>query len=123
MKSLNGLARYRVTTQQVIDCFGSVGDHRAGVFEIPSPVDRVDLMIIAASSDRWDHVSVSRRDRCPTWDEMDHIKRMFFKPDETAMQLHLPISDHISIHPHCLHIWMPHDSEIPRPPSIMVGPS
>lgn len=37
------------------------------------------------------------------------------------MQLHVDVSDHISVHPNCLHIWRPTDVAIPLPPKIMVG--
>ena len=70
----------------------------------------------------WDHVSVSLPDRCPTWDEMERVKRAFFHPHEAAMQLHVPVSDHVNLHPYCLHIWRPHYMPIPMPPGIFVGP-
>ena len=70
----------------------------------------------------WDHVSVSLEKRPPTWYEMEQIKRLFFRSDETAMQLHVPPSQHINIHPNCLHLWSPHGRRIPLPPSWMVGP-
>lgn len=79
------------------------------------------LRIIASSSEGWDHVSVSLPDRCPTWEEMDYIKRLFFKPDECAIQYHVPVSDHISVHPYCLHLWRPHSVMIQMPPKWMVG--
>jgi len=79
------------------------------------------LGVVASNGDGWDHVSVSTKDRCPTWDEMDYVKRCFFNDYETAMQLHVPASDHISYHPYCLHMWRPHDVEIPRPPNELVG--
>lgn len=78
------------------------------------------LGIIASWVDGWDHVSVSRKDRCPTWDEMETVKRLFFTDDETAMQLHVPPSDHINVHPYCLHLWRPHGAAIPMPPQGMV---
>jgi hypothetical protein len=53
---------------------------------------------------------------------MSIVKDLFFLDSETAMQLHVPRSDHISYHPHCLHMWRPHHVEIPRPPAVMVGP-
>jgi hypothetical protein len=53
---------------------------------------------------------------------MEWIKRMFFKPDEVCMQLHVAESEHISYHAHCLHIWRPLEAEIPLPPDWMVGP-
>ena len=78
------------------------------------------LAIIASWADGWDHVSVSRKDRCPTWDEMETVKRLFFSDDEIAMQLHVPPSDHINVHPYCLHLWRPHSADIPMPPKGMV---
>src|SRR5215510_12883173 len=69
--------------------------------------------VIASHGMNWDHVSVSTRERCPTWDEMEFIKRMFFNDDEVAMQLHVAPSDHINCHPYCLHLWRPQDKEIP----------
>ena len=54
---------------------------------------------------------------------MEQVKRLFFRDDETAMQLHVQPADHINCHPHCLHLWRPHGVEIPRPPAFMVGPT
>ena len=79
------------------------------------------LTIVASWGEGWDHVSVSRPDRCPTWEEMERVKRAFFRPDEVAFQLHVPVSDHISVYPFCLHIWRPHAADIPLPPKWMVG--
>jgi hypothetical protein len=79
------------------------------------------LRIIATNGDGWDHVSVSHRQRCPTWDEMSWVAQKFFG-DETAMQLHVPSSDHVNHHKYCLHWWRPHDEAIPRPGYWMVGP-
>lgn len=79
------------------------------------------LMVIASWGGGWDHVSVSRPDRCPTWEEMERVKRAFFRPEECAMQLHVPPADHINAHPFCLHLWRPHDVLIPLPPKWMVA--
>ena len=105
----------------VLEHYGDFGDHTCGVFIVPSPIDRADMRVIASAGDGWDHVSVSRRNHPPNWAEMEYVKRLFFRDDETAMQLHVPPSDHISVHPHCLHIWRPHNIEIPRPPAMMVA--
>ena len=51
---------------------------------------------------------------------MEHIKRLFFADDETAMELHVPPDKHINTHPNCLHLWRPQDQPIPLPPSIFV---
>lgn len=78
------------------------------------------LRVIAASGGGWDHVSVSLEHRAPTWEEMEYIKRIFFKDDEVAMQLHVSTRDHISCHPHTLHIWRPLKAKIPLPPKSYV---
>jgi hypothetical protein len=122
MRDLRLLHRYRDCGADVIRHFGSVGDHETGAFLVPSEIDGGAMRVIASVSDGWDHVSVSRRNRCPNWQEMEQIKHLFFNHDETAMQLHVPKSEHINCHPYCLHIWRPTDQEIPKPPPIMVGP-
>jgi hypothetical protein len=69
----------------------------------------------------WEHVSVSRRDRCPTWEEMCRVKELFWDDDDCVIQYHPPRADWISNHSFCLHMWRPVGIELPRPPSIMVG--
>ena len=116
MRNLRLLDASRITHPILGD-----GDETCGAFIISSPIDGQALRCIVSSGMGWDHVSVSRSSRCPNWPEMDFVKHRFFKDDEVAMQLHVPASDHINNHPYCLHLWRPHDAEIPRPPAIMVG--
>jgi hypothetical protein len=83
-------------------------------------------VIASAGSDqpkgwRFDHVSVSLSSRTPTWEEMDYVKRLFFRPDEVCYQLHVANDRHINNHPFCLHIWHALDADIPLPPDEMVG--
>lgn len=101
-----------------------------GFFEIPHHPTGVRLRCIVSSASAgeeighdwaWDHVSVSLPNRCPNWPEMSFIRSIFFGDDETVMQLHVPVSEHLNLHPHCLHLWRPALVEIPRPPSEMVG--
>jgi hypothetical protein len=105
--------RFRV----LVPAIGSKGDENCGAFML-----RDGLRVIASNAEGWDHVSVSYGDHTPSWDDMEYVKRLFFKDDETAMQLHVPPADHINCHPYVLHLWRPHDAPIPRPPGIMVGP-
>ena len=83
------------------------------------------LVIILSDGGGWDHVSVhvvapDLSLRCPTWDEMEYVRKMVFRGDEWAMQLHAPVDKHINEHLHVLHIWRPQNQEIPVPPRIMV---
>ena len=123
MRNLNELNKFRVKDPDALQFYGGwTGDETCGVFQVLSKIDHAILRIVASSGEGWDHVSVSRKNRCPNWAEMEQIKHLFFKENETAMQLHVPESEHINCHPYCLHIWRPTDQEIPKPPPIMVGP-
>lgn len=122
MRDLTELDSYRRKTADVVRLYGDFGDATCGVFDLPCPRTGTKLLCIASTGDGWDHVSVSLKNRCPNWFEMEHVKRAFFKPDETAMQLHVPPADHISCADTCLHLWRPNDGrEIPRPPAEFVG--
>lgn len=122
MRNLTELEAYRDKSHWVLALFGNAGDYENGVFRVPFPRTGVTLLAIAtANGDGWDHVSVSLPGRCPNWLEMEHIKRMFFHDDETAMQLHVPPGDHISFAHNCLHLWRPVGMDIPRPPARLVG--
>ena len=109
MRPLSELAKYCVASgydggEYAIECEG------------------IKLCVIASMGGGWDHISVSTKDRCPTWDEMEFIARLFFNPDEVAMQLHLPVADHINMHPFVLHWWRPQKKlrRIPLPPKKFV---
>lgn len=110
--------RYRLTT-------GAMGTGpeagNNGAFFVPCGPET--LKVIASDGLGWDHVSVSLPHRCPTWAEMCFIKQLFFRDDETVIQYHPAKSDYVNYHPHCLHLWRPHYQELPKPPTIAVGPS
>ena len=65
----------------------------------------IESFALEADGRRWHHVSVSRRSRCPTWDEMCLAHRLFIGDEVAAYQVHVPRSRWISIHPFCLHLW------------------
>ena len=100
--------------------YPSLGDETCGYFVVPLPHAQT-LRVIASSEGEWEHVSVSRKDRCPTWDEMCKIKALFWDEEDCVVQYHPPKSDYVNNHPFCLHLFRPTTVEMPRPPSIMVG--
>lgn len=83
--------------------------------------DNQFVLVIFSTGGGWEHVSASRKDRCPTWDEMCQVKDFFFKPEECVIQFHPPQREYVNNHPFCLHLWKPIGKEIELPPSIMVG--
>lgn len=92
-----------------------------GCFMVPTRPGKPPLLVIASDTDGWEHVSVSRPDRIPSWDDMCRIKSLFWDDDDCVMQLHPPRADWVNNHSRCLHLWRPVGVEIPRPPSLMVG--
>ena len=118
MRDSSGVEQYRMTSGP-LPSDASCGMN--GAFMVPH--DRVILQVVVSDGMGWEHVSVSLPNRCPTWEEMDHIKRLFWLDDETVMQLHVSRERHVNCHPFCLHLWRPTNQKIPLPLKIMVGPS
>ena len=79
------------------------------------------LCMFGCDEDGWEHVSVSpivsARESvapCPTWQQMCEVKRMFFRDDETVVQVH-PREDEyihgITFPTNILHLWRPVDGD------------
>lgn len=96
----------------------------AGAFRLIGP-GGVLLLAVSSGVDHehgWEHVSVSAKDRCPSWPEMCWVKDLFWDKTEMAVQYHPPESEYVDFHPHCLHMWKPIGMTIPMPPTLLVGP-
>lgn len=91
-----------------------------GAFIIPLKHGQ-QVFVIASDGMGWEHVSVSRRDRAPLWDEMCQIKAMFWGEEDCVIQFHPPQSEYINNHPFCLHLWRMVGADFPLPDSILVG--
>lgn len=96
------------------------GDEQNGAFIVKLRRGQT-VNVIASSGMNWEHVSVSRKDRCPTWDEMCQVKALFWDDDDCVIQYHPPRSEYVNNHPNCLHLWRPINADLPTPPSILVG--
>ncbi len=95
------------------------GDGNNGAFWVKTK--KYVFTVVASDQLEWEHVSVSLPLRCPTWDEMCFIKRMFWSEDDCVIQYHPSEKAYVNNHPYCLHLWRPVNKEIPTPPSLMVG--
>ena len=111
-----GVERYRIT-QGELASNASWGCN--GAFCILNPFGP-SLNVIASDGAGWDHVSVSLRDRCPTWPEMCYVKDLFFLEEECVLQFHPAKADYVNQHPNCLHLWRPQGKAIEMPPKICV---
>lgn len=119
MKATPNLAveRYRLRSGQLAS---SRFDGNNGAFLVPC--GGLDLRVIASDGMGWDHVSVSLADRCPTWEEMTHVKDLFFDPGECVIQYHPPKAVYRNAHEYCLHLWRPQNEPIPLPDPELVAP-
>lgn len=117
MKDLTTLDKYRLVDQERM-LYGATGDSGNGIFKVF--VKGKSFQVIASNGGGWEHVSISKQNRCATWEEMCAIKDMFFDETECVVQYHPPKSDYVNTHPYCLHLWRPTTQEIPLPPTLFV---
>jgi hypothetical protein len=113
--------RGRITDHPELASDASYGNNGAFVFKFKG----VDLYAIISDEHSWDHVSVhpdTNPPRTPTWEEMCHIKDIFFRDDEIVVQFHPDKKSHISYHNTTLHLWRNQNFLYTLPPYWMVGP-
>ena len=53
----------------------------------------------------WLHISLARRDRYPTWEEIRFIKDLFVGRDKDAVMILPHEVDYINIHKNCFHLY------------------
>lgn len=95
----------------------------AGWHEVERKLDGVTyrskwglLVIVSGDTEldgkRWIHLSMSRANRLPSYDDMVQVKELFIGRDRTALQVFPPRHKHINIMPYCLHLWCCADGEV-----------
>jgi hypothetical protein len=71
-------------------------------------------VIVSARIERdaktWLHVSCSRRDRLPSWEDLRDVRESFVPDDKVALQVLPPPEEYVNLHPHVLHLWACHDA-------------
>jgi hypothetical protein len=99
-----------------------------GLFIIPYfKPNGLEFRVIASDGEGWEHASVSIALpervalRCPTWEEMCYIKKMFWDEEDCVIQYHPSKSEYVNYHPFVLHLWRPTNQVIPIPKKIMIG--
>ena len=77
------------------------------------------LQIIASAAKmddgrEWLHVSVARRNRLPTYEEMARVKRDFIGDDKKAISVLPEKKYHVNIHENCLHLFYSAENPLPE---------
>ena len=81
------------------------------------------FLVLASDGMDWEHVSVSivgKFKELPTWDEMCHIKDLFWDNTDTVVQYHPAEEDYVN-NASVLHMWRPTKEDVLKPPPILVG--
>lgn len=55
----------------------------------------------------WEHISVCiyQVPRCPTWEEMDELRKIFWDDRSLVVQYHPKKSEYVNTNPYMLHLW------------------
>lgn len=53
----------------------------------------------------WLHVSLSRKSKLPSYDDIKIVKSVFIGDNNEAIQVFPKQENHVNIHPNCLHLW------------------
>lgn len=62
----------------------------------------------------WLHVSFSRKNKMPTYDDLQLVKREFIGNDKKAVMIFPETKYYVNIHPNCLHLWYSADNPLPE---------
>ena len=60
----------------------------------------------------WLHVSLSRADRIPSYEDISTVKRVFIGEDHEAYQVFPPLERDVNIHPNVLYLWCDPDGPV-----------
>lgn len=72
------------------------------------PIGGLNVIVSGAfdlDGKRWLHVSCSRRDRLPSWEDLRAVKDCYIGKEKLAVQVLPQQSRYINIHPYVLHLW------------------
>lgn len=129
MRSLwNHLDQFRLRAGPITSPNGAT----YGAFQIPLASRGGVVILNCIASDGfdgtkdwgWEHVSchadTKEGKRIPSWSQMDYLKDLFWKPEETVVQYHVPKSKHVNHNEHVLHLWRPKRFEFQLPPKELV---
>lgn len=65
-------------------------------------------IIVSKDAGLW-HLSISRKDRLPNYDELKMARYQFMPDVKYAVQIFPPKEDFVNLHSFTLHLWEPKD--------------
>lgn len=67
---------------------------------------------VEADHRRWLHVSYSKPECIPDWEDTRLVKDTFIGRDRKALQILPPEAEYVNFAPHCLHLWSCIDGDV-----------
>lgn len=70
--------------------------------------DGLQIIVSKDNTAKWGellHVSVSRPDKYPSWDEIVQVKLHFFGDMKDSMMLIPKRTNYVNVHKNCFHLW------------------
>ncbi len=61
--------------------------------------------IFGSDEDGYEHLSVSKINRLPDWEELLSARYVFWEDEEEVIQILPKKSEYVNIHKNCLHLW------------------
>ena len=81
---------------------GEAYQHKATSLTVISSIDTIenrnDILNVL-------HVSVSRKSRLPSWEDLKRAKNTFMGLDVDAYHVIPKADDHVNLHNYCMHLW------------------
>lgn len=65
-------------------------------------------VVVSKDAGLW-HLSISRKDRLPNYDELKSARYQYLPDVKYAVQIFPPEEDFVNLHSFCLHLWEPKD--------------
>ena len=81
---------------------GEAYQHKATSLTVISSIDTIEN---ENGTSKVLHVSVSRKSRLPSWDDLKRAKNTFMGLDVDAYHVIPKADDHVNLHNYCMHLW------------------
>lgn len=109
--------------KRVLKVYKDVADDKVSKLKLEVRSNKASdkCLVCMTCIDEWEHLSVSHKNKIPSWLCMEEMKEMFFKEDEEAFQFHPKMDNYVNNNEYTLHIWRRKDGKMEPPPSILVG--
>ena len=109
--------------RRVLKVFKDISDSKISKLKLEVRSNKASdkCLVCMTCINGWEHLSVSHKNKIPSWLCMEEMKEMFFKDDEEAFQFHPKMDNYVNNNEYTLHIWRKQDGTMSTPPSILVG--